>query len=82
MLVFPADLARIPPHAARLGVDLELRRTRWPDIRDRIFGRIDAKSASGEKFREDDPSITLFREPAHFVAPRTLNVGIGGHDHG
>jgi mycothione reductase len=78
MLVFPADLARIPPHAARLGVDLQLHGTRWPDIRDRIFGRIDAKSASGEKFREDDPSITLFREPAHFVAPRTLNVGSAG----
>jgi mycothione reductase len=78
MLVFPADLARIPPHAARLGVDLQLHGTRWPDIRDRIFGRIDAKSASGEKFREDDPAITLFREPAHFVAPRTLNVGSAG----
>jgi mycothione reductase len=78
MLVYPADLARIPPQAARLGVDLELRRTRWPDIRDRIFGRIDAKSASGQKFREDDPSITLFREPAHFVAPRTLDVGSSG----
>src|SRR5829696_6755269 len=75
MLVYPADLARIPAQAARLGVDLELRRTRWPDIRDRIFGRIDAKSASGQKFREDDPSITLFREPAHFVATRTLDVG-------
>src|SRR5829696_1334582 len=78
MLVFPADLARIPPHAVRLGVDLQLHGTRWPDIRDRIFGRIDAKSVSGEKFREDDPAITLFREPAHFVAPRTLNVGSAG----
>lgn len=78
MLVYPADLARVPTQAARLGVDLELRRTRWPDIRDRIFGRIDAKSASGEKFREDDPSVTLFREPAHFIAPRTLDVGLSG----
>jgi mycothione reductase len=78
MLAYPADLARTPPQAARLGIDLELRRARWLDIRDRVFGRIDAKSASGEKFREDDPSITLFREPAHFVAPRTLDVGSSG----
>ncbi len=78
MFVYPADLARSPSRAAGLGVDLEFHRARWPDIRDRIFGRIDAKSASGEKFRAEDPMITLFREPAHFIAPLTLDTGSRG----
>jgi mycothione reductase len=78
MFVYPADLARTLSRGARLGVDLEFHRARWPDIRDRIFGRIDAKSASGEKSRAEDPMITLFREPAHFVAPLTLDTGSQG----
>ena len=78
MFVYPADLSRAPFRAAGLGVDLELHGARWPDIRDRIFGRIDAKSASGEKFRAEDRMITLFREPARFVAPLTLDTGSQG----
>jgi mycothione reductase len=78
MLVYPADLARTPAGSARLGVDLELLATHWPEIRDRVFGRIDAKSAAGAKFREEDPNITLFREPARFVGPRTLDTGSQG----
>src|SRR5215218_6748904 len=49
MLVFPADLAPIPRHAARLCVDLQLHGTRWPDIRDSTFERIDAKWSPGDK---------------------------------
>jgi mycothione reductase len=78
MYVYPADLARAPDRAAGLGVDLELHRARWLDIRDRIFGRIDANSASGEKFRAEDSMITLFRETAHFVGPLTLDTGSQG----
>jgi mycothione reductase len=78
MYVYPADLARTPDRAAGLGVDLELHRARWLDIRDRIFGRIDANSASGEKFRAEDSMITLFRETAHFVGPLRLDTGSQG----
>lgn len=77
MFVYPADLAGSPGDARRLGVDLDLTGVRWADIRDRIFGRIDAISAGGEKYREDSDNITLFRAPAHFVGPRTLDTGTG-----
>jgi len=78
MYVYPADLAVLPEHARSLGVDLELAQVHWPEIRDRIFGRIDAKSAKGERNRARDPMISLYRETAHFVAPLALDVGSGG----
>jgi mycothione reductase len=78
MYVYPADLAMIPDRAPSLGVDLELAQVHWPRIRDRIFGRIDTKSAKGERSRVRDPMITVYRETAHFVGPKTLDVGSGG----
>ncbi len=77
MFVLPADSARAPVEAARLGVDLTFDRARWPDVRDRIFGRIDSISAGGEKYRAGADNITLYRREAHFVGPRTLDVGDG-----
>lgn len=47
MFVHTADLAAVPSHSSRLGVDTQLVGVRWQDIRDRIFGRIDPISASG-----------------------------------
>lgn len=78
MFVYPADLAGGVDHAHRLGVDLDLTGVRWADIRDRIFGRIDAIAAGGEKYRAESDNVTLFRAPAHFVGPRTLDTGTGG----
>ena len=49
MYVYPAGLARTPEQARRLGVDLDLIGTRWPDIRDRIFRRIDHDSAAAQQ---------------------------------
>jgi mycothione reductase len=75
MYVYPAGLARTPQEAARLGVDLELRGVRWPDIRDRIFGRIDADAAAGRRHREQSRNVTVFSHRCHFVGPRRLAVG-------
>ncbi|WP_152366125.1 mycothione reductase [Microlunatus speluncae] len=77
MFVYPADLAGSVEHARRLGVDLTLDGVRWSEVRDRIFGRIDAISAGGEKYRAESDNITLFRAEAHFVAPLTLDTGTG-----
>jgi mycothione reductase len=74
MFVYPADLAHTPDEASRLGVDLDLRTVRWPDIRDRIFGRIDQTSADGERYREKSSNVTLFRECARFVGLRRLQL--------
>ena len=78
MLVYPADLARTPGQAARLGVDLELQGVHWADIRDRVFGRIDEVSASGRAYREHSDTVTLFSEHARFVGPKTLELARSG----
>lgn len=60
MYVRPASLARGPEEAARLGVTQRTERVDWPGIRDRIFGRIDAISAAGERYRRDElDNVTL-----------------------
>ena len=75
MYVYPAGLARTPEHARALGVDLELVGTRWADIRDRIFARIDRDSAAGRKFREESDNVTVFDRRCHFVGVKQLTVG-------
>ena len=77
MFVFPADLAGSPGLARRLGVDLQLSGVRSTEMRDRIFGRIDPIADGGEKWRASNPNVTLFRDHAHFTAPRTLDTGTG-----
>ena len=75
MFVHPADLAASPGHAARVGVDLDLRAVRFAEIRDRIFGRIDPISEGGLKWRSSNENVTVFQEAAHFLDPHTLQVG-------
>ena len=78
MYVHAADLAAAPEHAARLGVDLTLDGVRWPEIRDRIFGRIDPIAANGEQYRRDHPdnaNVTVFTGTARFTGERRLEVG-------
>jgi mycothione reductase len=75
MYVYSADLARTPGHARPLGVDLELIGTRWPDIRDRIFSRIDHDSAAGRKHRVESDNVTVFDRRCHFVGGKRLAIG-------
>ncbi|MCI2419155.1 mycothione reductase [Saccharopolyspora sp. K220] len=75
MFVHTADVAGSPASGAKLGVDLELRDVRWRDIRDRIFGRIDAISAGGRRYRaEDNPNVTLYEGVARFTGVKQLRV--------
>ncbi|MDN6202577.1 MAG: FAD-dependent oxidoreductase, partial [Micrococcaceae bacterium] len=73
MFVYPATLAASPREAARLGVDLEHRGTDWPGIRDRIFGRIDAISADGLRYRDQElENVDVYTESVRLRDPRTL----------
>jgi mycothione reductase len=77
MFVHPADLAATPGAGARLGVDLTLDDLRWPDIRDRIFGRIDPIAEGGREYRRhhpDNANVTLYEGTARFTGPRTLDI--------
>ena len=48
---------------------------RWPDIRDRVFGRIDPISAGGRRYRADEcPNVTLYQGHATFTGERELSV--------
>lgn len=77
MYVHPADLARIPEHGRPLGIDLSLDRVRWPELRDRVFGRTDAISDSGRRHRQESDHIRLFSQYARFVGDRTLRLDDG-----
>lgn len=72
MFVHPGEVVAQARHAAALGVtgagEIGLD---WDAVRDRVFGRIDAISESGERYREHgEQNITLVRESVHFVAQR------------
>ncbi len=79
MLIYPARIADSARHEGpRLGVDSRVGGVRLRDIRDRIFGRIDALSMAGEQQRRDgEDGTTLIHGTARFVGPRTLHVGDG-----
>jgi mycothione reductase len=75
MFVYPADLALSARHGPELGVETRFERARWPEIRDRIFGRIDPISAAGRAWRaEGSPNVTLLEGHARFVDVRTLEI--------
>ncbi|MDQ6688571.1 MAG: mycothione reductase [Actinomycetota bacterium] len=75
MFVYPADLARETEHATRLGVSESVEDVRWPEIRDRIFGRIDPISEAGKDYRLSLPNVDLYQGECRFVGDRTLRIG-------
>jgi mycothione reductase len=77
MYAYPATLARRAVEADRLGVDVEVRDVRWRQMRDRIFGRIDAISSGGLDYRRSLPHVTVYTEHVHFIGPRTLCTASG-----
>ncbi|MGZ4461138.1 MAG: FAD-dependent oxidoreductase, partial [Nocardioidaceae bacterium] len=78
MFVYPADVAHLATVGDRLGVETSFARARWPEIRDRVFGRIDPISLAGRAWRaEANPNVRLFEGHARFVGVRTLDTGTG-----
>lgn len=76
MFVYAADLASMPAHAERLGVQLSFGGADWPGIVKRVFGRIDPIAAGGADYRMNRcPNITVFTGSARFVGPKVLEVG-------
>lgn len=74
MFVYPADLARAATHGPELGVDTSYDGARWPEIRDRIFSRIDPIAASGRVYREGLPNVDVYDSHARFVDDHTLTL--------
>ena len=79
MFVYPADIARgVRSDAARLGVDARIDGADWPGIRDRIFGRIDAISAGGRRWRvADNANVEVYETRVRLTGPRSLVTADG-----
>jgi len=77
MYVYAADVANTITHAARYGIDATLNGVRWPDLRDRVFGRIDPISEGGRDWRVNGPNTTAFLGRATFIGPRRLRIDAG-----
>jgi mycothione reductase len=78
MFVYPAALAAVPAEASRLGVELTLDNVHWNAIRDRIFGRIDAISDGGRRYRADElDNVDLYEEYVRFTGPGSLRTDSG-----
>ena len=78
MFAYPATLGAAPAQAGRLGVDLVRRGADWRAIRDRIFGRIDAISADGLRYRRDElENVEVYREHVRLRDPHTLVTDSG-----
>jgi mycothione reductase len=77
MYVYAADVAHTIRGASRYGVDATFDKVRWPDIRDRIFGRIDPISESGKDYRANGPNTRLFLGHATFTGPHSLSINTG-----
>jgi mycothione reductase len=77
MFVYPADLVRLTELAPSLGADTSFDGARWPEIRDRVFGRVDPMAESGEAYRHRHDNIHFHRAHCEFVDDHTLVLGSG-----
>ncbi|CAH0192683.1 mycothione reductase [Rhodococcoides fascians] len=78
MYVYAAEVAHTVRDSAKYGIDAHVDAVRWPDIVERVFGRIDPISEGGKRYRaEGSPNVTLFQGHASFVGPRTIDTGTG-----
>nr|WP_202506287.1 mycothione reductase [Amycolatopsis rubida] len=81
MFVYTADVAATPAGSSRFGVDEELTAVRWPDVRDRIFGRIDPIAEGGAEYREnheDNRNVEVYRGEGRFTGRKELRVSFAG----
>lgn len=82
MFAYPATTALHGLEDDRLGVSMERTDVRWSEIRDRIFGRIDAISAGGLEYREGLENVDVYTEFATLRDPHTLVTESGQVLHG
>lgn len=77
MYVYPASTVTRAKEAAALGVDLDFKGASWRQIRDRIFGRIDAISKGGLDWRKSLPMVDVYQEYARLTGTHSLVTDSG-----
>ena len=75
MFVYAADVIEQARHSSKLGVDLSVEGVRWPDIVDRVFGRIDPIAQGGEDYRQGLENVTVYKAHARFTGPMSVATG-------
>ncbi|MGW6838491.1 mycothione reductase [Streptomyces sp. NPDC054949] len=78
MLAYTAHVARTVLGADIYDVDARLRAVRWREVRDRVFGRLDAQRARGRQGRLDPANVTVYEGTARFTGPRRLRIDVDG----
>ncbi|MCU1391839.1 MAG: mycothione reductase [Ilumatobacteraceae bacterium] len=76
MFVYAADVAQQIAHASTYGIDAHIDKVRWPEIVDRIFGRIDPIPPNGLAYRQGATNITVFEGTARFSGPKQVDVAL------
>lgn len=75
MYVYASDVAEAVREASTFGVDASIDKVRWPDIVERVFGRIDPISAGGLRYRDSQCSnVTVYQGHATFTGERELSI--------
>lgn len=74
MLAYTAHVARTVREAGHYDVDAVPGTVRWREMRDRVFGRLDAEREQGLRGRLDEDSVTVYEARARFTGPRTLRI--------
>ncbi|MEU6387938.1 mycothione reductase [Streptomyces sp. NPDC046939] len=74
MLSVTADVADTVRDSERHDVTAPLQDVSWPRVRERVFGRLDAQAAEGERGRRDTSWVTVYRGRARFTGDRELLV--------
>ena len=74
MLVYAADIASHIAHSSMYGIDATINSVRWPDIVDRVFGRVDTVAPAGKAYRESQDSVRVFTGEGRFVATKVIEV--------
>ncbi|MFF7590518.1 mycothione reductase [Kitasatospora purpeofusca] len=77
MLAHTADVMDTVREAGRFDVDATPGGLRWPQVHDRVFGRVDRQAREGEQGRLDSGFVTVHRGRARFTGERTLVVETG-----
>ncbi len=74
MFVYPADLAHQSRHGSELGLRTSYDGASWPEIRDRIFGRIDPIEESGRSYRHGQENVDVYEAHCSFLDDHTLRI--------
>src|SRR5690242_2225454 len=70
MFVYAAEVAHTVRTSARYGIDAHIDGVRWPDIVDRVFGRIDPIAAGGEAYKRGLSNIDVYSHHTRFTGVR------------